>query len=131
MAGVRTIEEDNTFTGGNGTMSNLSQSEVTAGISRKALETLQRRNGHEKTTKVVIPANGPGVRTDPPVPERVSVLQTWCHDLDLVNIDGWNFQVRDTQHLSGHNPIAIYLHLNRAELEMLEKRIHQVLAETP
>ncbi|MGH9501687.1 MAG: hypothetical protein ACRD20_02425 [Terriglobales bacterium] len=127
-------------------MSNLTQQECSAGISRKALQTvlsstngkkgnhdrvLPVHPGQQKATKVAIPTeDSPGVRNAPPIPERTSVIETWNSNLDILNVNGWNFVIRETVHVADR-PQGTYLYLSRIELEVLGRKINQVLAETP
>ena len=99
-------------------MSNLSAAECTAGISRAALAT--RKNGHA----VPAPSNlaAPG---RPPV--KTAVLDTWCHSLDLLNINGFSFAIRDTQHMGPRVEVTT-IHFQRHELETLAAKIREVLS---
>lgn len=61
-------------------------------------------------------------------PELSNVCSTWCSSLDIVNINGHNFQIRDLQFLSDR-PVATIIHINRPQLERLIHVAQQVLAE--
>ena len=105
-------------------MSHLSQAEVTAGISRRALETLHRDNHRPAvTTKVGDESNKPGQP-----PQRIPVVETWCSALDLLNLNGFSFAIRYTQHISDKAEVTT-LYLNRIDLEMLVRKCKEVLTE--
>jgi hypothetical protein len=131
-------------------MSELSPREVEAGISRRALETLRhpRRNNrkpvHSTTSLVDIPgtlikpevppAPEPGSLAEHlaaakqnriPSPQKTAVIDRWDRALDLLNIDGWNFRIRDTHHM--HKVQVDEIALDRIELEALGRRIFEVL----
>lgn len=117
-------------------MSHLSQAEITAGISRRALETLKgSRNGHRATvtTKVDLSAAqtikvGEDSVTPGQPPQRIAVVETWCSSLDLINYNGWSFAIRNTQHISERAEVTT-IHVNRIELEALIHKCQEVLAE--
>jgi hypothetical protein len=116
-------------------MSHLSHAEVTAGISHKAMETLRSRGNHRatmttkvdmsasKTIKVGEEANRPGQP-----PQRFSVVETWCSSLDLLNINGFSFAIRYTQHISDRADVTT-VYLNRIDLEALVRKCTDVLAD--
>ena len=87
-----------------------------------------------KTTKVDISASmttkvgddGRGLPGQPP--EKTNVFETWCSALDLLNINGHNFSIRYTQHLSDDARVTT-IHLARNELEALLRKMQIVLAE--
>lgn len=115
-------------------ISNLSHVEATAGISRAALN-VAKRNGHKAGSDVNDRVHsGPEIATNVSIPgrppERTTVLKTWARDLDVINVNGWSFHVRDTQHLSDRAQVTT-LYLTRPEMEMLAKRISEVLREVP
>ena len=92
-------------------MSTLSQRELTAGISRKALEVLRRRED--------------GISSDA-TPEKIVIVETWCRQFCLIDFDHFNFAIRDTIHIS-NRPETVVLYLNRTELEALVSRAQKVL----
>lgn len=113
-------------------MSHLTSAEVTAGISRRALNTIKRGNhsvttkvdiSTSQTTKVGTDASAPG---QPPV--KTPVVETWCSSIDLININGFSFVIRQTQHLSDRADVTA-LHLNRIDLEALVRVCKQALEE--
>jgi len=116
-------------------MSHLSQAEITAGISRRALETIHGRRNHRTsvTTKVDLSASKTikvGDETSVPgqPPEKIPVVETWCSALDLLNINGFTFAIRYTQHISDRAEVTT-LYLNRLDLEALVRKCKDVLAE--
>jgi hypothetical protein len=60
-------------------------------------------------------------------PQKIAVLDTWDRSLDILNIDGWSFRIRDTHHL--HKIQVDEIALDRVALEMLGKRISEALAQ--
>lgn len=113
-------------------MSHLSQAEATAGISRNAIAAIQRRNGHSKNGATAISSGENNSYQKPhpaPPPELTQVLRTWCRALDIINIDGWHFRIRDTVHL-GDRPNCDVLTLTRTDLEALGNSIKRVLEES-
>ena len=120
-------------------MSNLSQQEVTAGISRKAMATIRNghgahRNGHKSSsvaTNVAIPISPPPpVAGRATVPEKTPVIDQWNRNIDLLNINGWTFHLRETLHI-GTAVHATEIQFTRPELGTLMRRIERVLEETP
>lgn len=115
-------------------MSHLSQAEVTAGISHRALETLRRGNHRATvTTKVDMSASktikvGEDSNTPGQPPQRIPVVETWCSALDLLNINGFSFAIRYTQHISDRADVTT-IYLNRIDLEALVRKCSEVLAE--
>jgi hypothetical protein len=115
-------------------MSHLSHAEVTAGISRRAVETFNRTNGRKTvTTKVDMSASktvqlGSETNTPGQPPQRIPVVETWCSALDLLNINGFSFAIRYTQHISDRADVTT-LYLNRLDLEALMRKCQAVLAE--
>lgn len=115
-------------------MSHLSQAEVTAGISRRALETLHRgKHSATVTTKVDMSASktiklGDESNTPGQPPLRIPVVETWCSALDLLNINGFSFAIRHTQHISDRAEVTT-IHLNRIDLEALVRKCQEALAE--
>jgi hypothetical protein len=120
----------------------LSEAEVTAGISRKALDALQRKNGsngkhiHDARDARDVRHVPEGFR-DPSEsvvpgqpPLKSIVISSWCRELAVINHDGWGFQIRDTVHYSGRADV-ITLSLNRNDLESLQRGIAKVLEESP
>ena len=106
--------------------------EVSAGISRAAIENMNR-NGHRKPARSAPPAipDTSALTTSKntePVPELTHVLLTHNRQLDLINVNGWHFQIRDTHYALGTVQCGT-LHLNRPELEKLELTIHRVLEQ--
>lgn len=139
-------------------MSNLSEQELTAGISRRALDTMRHSDNGRKppartrrrepaptppppapespTTEGFVTPSEPGTLGEHLAaqkyfgieqPEKLSILNTWDRSLDLLNIDGWHFKLRDTSHSRGVHVSEISI--DRPQLEMLAQRIHQALAE--
>lgn len=123
-------------------MSELSVREVNAGISRRAIDTLQSSfNGRKpaakpKVPKVVEPPGESGsleqhlaaakkYRIE--APEKISVVDIWDRQLDVLNIDGWNFRIRDVHH-TGRLQVDT-ISLDRVELEALGNRIRRILGE--
>ena len=106
-------------------MPDLTPMEVKAGISRAAIETMNgRRNGHKTRA---LPSADLEVKPDSePTPELTHVLITHRRQLDLINVNGWSFQIRDT-HFALGTVQSGSLHLTRPELERLEQIIHRVL----
>jgi len=112
-------------------MSHLTAAEVTAGISRRALNTI--RGNHSVTTKVDISAskttkvgaelNAPG---QPPI--KTMIVETWCSSLDLINLNGFSYAIRQTQHLSDRADVTT-IHLNRIDLEALVRVCKHALEE--
>jgi hypothetical protein len=113
-------------------MANLSSAECKAGVSRKALDILQHRNGSNGAAVARSPVHSSGqpLRDRPPEPEKVTILETWNRSLDVINLNGFSFVLRDTVHISDR-PAATYLYLNRIELSKLVQKVSQLLAETP
>ncbi len=121
-------------------MSQLSEQECTAGISRRALETF-RSNGRKppaRDAKLAPRAPEPGSVAEHLAagkkyriesPEKTAVIDRWDRALDLLNLDGWNFRIRDTHHYRSVEVDQIAL--DRVELEMLGRRIAEVLATVP
>ena len=116
-------------------MSELSAREVNAGISRRALETKLNTNGR-KPAVTDLPAGDPGSLAEHLAaklhyriesPEKTAVLDTWDRSLDILNLDGWNFRIRDTRHI-GRISVDL-IECDRITLEALARKIHQVLAE--
>jgi hypothetical protein len=108
-------------------MSDLSSQEVTAGISRKAIASFQRnsKNGH-KTTTLEDHLAGKAIGT----PEKTAIVDTWNRNLDLINVSGWNFGIRETEH-SHAGVRVVELFFTRPELQMLAERILKVLSDSP
>ena len=133
-------------------MSELSRAECAAGISRAALATYnqaENRNGNKPKApapipdrrrrvdreipkaaqEILPPAPEPIISTQrEPVPELTHVILTYCRQLDIINVNGWSFELRNTVHQLG-NVHASRLYLSRPELEKLESTIRRVLAE--
>ena len=125
-------------------MSQLSEEERTAGISRSALRTLAAANGRAngRAIETGSHANHPvaseretGFR-DPSAavvpgqpPVKTSVIDSWCRDLVVINHDGYGFSIRDTMHY-GHKADVVTLSLNRNDLEALKRGIEKALAES-
>lgn len=117
-------------------MSHLSHTEVTAGISRRAAEIFNRGAGNRRTTvttKVDMSASktikvGDEANTPGQPPQRIPVVETWCSALDLLNINGFSFAIRYTQHISDRADVTT-LYLNRIDLEALIRTAQKVLTE--
>jgi hypothetical protein len=115
-------------------VSHLSAAEVNAGISRRALETMHMRNRRTSvTTNVGISASktikiGDEVNTPRQPPQRIPVVETWCTSLDLINLNGFSFAIRYTQHISDRADVTT-VYLNRIDLEALIRKCSAVLAE--
>jgi TadE-like protein len=114
-------------------MSHLSQAEVTAGISRRAIESFHRKNGRATlTSKVDLSASKTlkvGDDTPGQPPQRIPVVETWCSSLDLLNLNGFSFAIRYTQHISDRADVTT-LYLNRIDLEALVRKCKDLLAES-
>jgi hypothetical protein len=115
-------------------MSHLSQAEVTAGISRRALESIRKHNSRATvTTKVDMSASktikvGEETNTPGQPPQRIPVVETWCSALDLLNLNGFSFAIRYTQHISDRADVTT-IYLNRIDLEALVRKCQAVLTE--
>jgi hypothetical protein len=92
-------------------LSTLTQREITAGISRKALESIRRRN-----EEVAFDAK----------PEKIVIVETWCRQFVILDFDHSNFAIRDTIHLNDR-PETVIFYMNRVELEALVRRGQEVL----
>jgi hypothetical protein len=117
-------------------MSHLSQAEATAGISRSAIAAIRGRNGHRKNGADKLAESNSSDTSDTsqkphpaPPPELTQVLRTWCRALDIVNIDGWHFKIRDTVHLSDV-PHSSTLQLDRPAMDALLSALTRVLQES-
>lgn len=116
-------------------MSHLSQAEVTAGISHRALDNVRRGNHRATlTTKLDMSASKTikvGDETSAPgqPPQRIPVVETWCSALDLLNLNGFSFAIRYTQHISDRADVTT-LYLNRIDLEALVRKCKMILDES-
>lgn len=108
-------------------MSQLSPEECQAGISRSALATIAGRNGHRRQKHVPdAPQPATSVNNKAPVPELTHILLSHERQLDLINVDGWNFRLRKTfWQMNEVDNTVIYF--TRPELEKLQATITQVL----
>jgi hypothetical protein len=59
-------------------------------------------------------------------PEKTEVLNTWCHALDLLQLNSHRFVLRDTQHVNDAARVTT-VYLDRHELEALGRKIQVVL----
>lgn len=115
-------------------MSELSPAECNAGISRQALAMLgSNRNGHRGRRP--IPPDAPQPETSvtqakEPVPELTHILLSHDRQLDLINVNGWTFQLRKTVFQLSQAQ-ATYIFFTRPELERLHQVIGRVLEQTP
>jgi len=91
-------------------MSTLTQREITSGISRKALESLQRNRNVKPDAE----------------PQKIVILETWCRQFVLLDFDHFNFALRDTIHLNDR-PETVIFYLNRTELDALVRRGEELL----
>ena len=110
-------------------MSELSARELSAGISRRALTSFQRNtNGRKSVESKTLEEHlaGKAIGT----PEKTAVIDQWNRNLDLINISGWHFSIRETDH-SNTGIHVVEMFFTRPELEMLSSRILQVLAAMP
>ncbi len=108
-------------------MTNLSQDELSAGISRTALAKINRNGkAHTSLGEHLAARAESGVLT----PERLCVIDTYDHCFDIVNLDGWRFRIRDLRR-SDTKLIQVELCLDRPELELLGDKIRQILKESP
>lgn len=116
-------------------MSQLSTAECTAGISRSALATLTGRNGngHRARRPHMPDAPQPLTSVDEkkaPVPELTHILLSHERQLDLINVDGWNFRLRKTfWQLNDVSNTVMYF--TRPELERMHTIVGRILEETP
>lgn len=82
-------------------------------------------------SQALVPAviEPPAVRTTPPPePELIPIITTWNRNLDLLNLNGWQFQIRHCVMFgSSERADLTYLALDRAELERLSRVIQKVL----
>jgi len=122
-------------------MSDLSVEELNAHISRRALETLNPPRARRRppvSTLVDIPAPppAPGSLEEHLAaakanrienPEKTRVLDECYRQLDILNLDGWNFRIRDTHHLNRAGVHVDQLELNRVVLETLGRKIQEVI----
>lgn len=114
-------------------MSELTPQELTAGVSRRALATYQRRNssnGHGSPLAKSETLNDHLAARAIGEPEKVPVIDLWDRNLDIINLSGWHFAIRETQHTNNAVHV-VEMFLRRPELEILAQRISQVLSEKP
>jgi hypothetical protein len=95
-------------------MSSLSASEVNAGISRRALATIRQKE--ERATAPFASAN----------PNKVTIVDTWCRQLALLELNSGSLFLRDTLFLND-KPECVSILLTRQELEMLVRRAKEIL----
>lgn len=107
-------------------MSSLSANELNAGISRRALATL-KTNGRDQgeTLEQHLAAGATGSI----MPEKTHVLDLWNRTLDIVNLNGWNFEIRDTSYL-GEKIESVAILVGRNELDQLARKILVILADS-
>jgi hypothetical protein len=89
------------------------------------------QNGRTKTRTLGIAATltereGEGRPGLPP--EQTRIVETWCSDLSLINYNGHQFGIRQTQHIADKADVTL-IRLNRIELEMFIAKAQNVLAE--
>jgi len=111
-------------------MTQLSQAECTAGISRAALQTINNRNGHRRRQPHVPDAPQPSTSAPDPVPELTHILLSHERQLDLINVNGFRFQLRRTAYQL-NQVSAVTIHFTRPELERMHQVIGRILEETP
>lgn len=118
-------------------MSQLSPAECNAGISRQALAKMSAvsNNGNGHRGRRPIPPDAPHPETSvpdtkEPVPELTHILLSHERQLDLINVNGWTFQLRKTV-FQLHQAHATYLHFTRPELERVHQVIGRILEQTP
>jgi hypothetical protein len=108
-------------------MSQLSEQECAAGISRRAISSFQRKpnNGHRPIEPNTLEEHLAGKAIGSP--EKTPVIDTWNRNLDLINMSGWHFGLRETDH-SSNGVRVVEMFFTRPELEMLAERIKRVLS---
>lgn len=116
-------------------MSELSTAECAAGISRSALATFNARNGNgnHRRRPHVPDAPQPATSvpdTKAPVPELTHILLSHERQLDLINVNGWEFRLRKTAWHLGQVDNTI-LYFTRPELERMHEVVGRILEETP
>jgi len=60
-------------------------------------------------------------------PEKINVLDSWSSSLDLLNLNGHQFAIRQTQHINDKAEVTT-IRLNRLELERLIKKVQEALS---
>lgn len=113
-------------------MSHITDAECHAGISRQALAAMNAHHPNPGTNG----KNGKATELQPPqtqaprAPEKVCVVDSYNRTIDLLDVNGWNFVIRETQHFFGDNrATAINLWLTRIELETLRNKIDLALRD--
>ena len=109
------------------TMSNLSQEEITAGISRAAIAKIQRNGKPPATLAEHLAARA---ETGVTSVERLYIVDTYDRAFDIVNLDGFRFRIRDLRRQDS----AIYcveLAIDRPELERLIQQATKMLQDSP
>jgi len=61
-------------------------------------------------------------------PEQIRIVETWCSDLSLINYNGHQFAIRQTQHIADKADVTL-IRLNRIELAALIGKAQNVLTE--
>ena len=108
-------------------MPELTQEECHAGISRAAIARI-RRNGQSQMSL----GEHLAVRKETGVlgPDREYVLDTYNRSLDVVNLDGFRFKIRDLRR-NDKDLNQVELCLDRPELERLVEVIAKMLRDSP